>query len=248
MQITVALDVSEKPGFAIFHETCLVRSGTLFQEKSKSELGPYPYNYIKLARKVADRVIKEVINPLPIPNKIFVVIEETTASSQNYSQKILEFIHFELLARIEALQSDSMVQALQADIMVCYVRDGVWKRIVGATQSKKERNWNARVRRYKVKNNKKIAKLVTEKGGKAHRVRKLNSKDYALRAVKDIYGLELSREKEDEADAILLGTAFLWGAPYCDGTDEGGVLTDVIKEILLANRCAVTKVAPGSAC
>src|ERR1035437_5866694 len=167
MQITVALDVSEKPGFAIIHDQCLVRSGTLFQQNSKSELGPYPYNYIQLAIEVADRILVEVLAPethnMGVAfDKMSVCIEETTASSQNYSQKILEFIHYETLNVIRGLR-DEMV-----NVQVHYIRDGVWKRMTGANQSKVERNWNARVARNKKKRGKTIAMLVTEKGGKDH--------------------------------------------------------------------------------
>lgn len=233
MRYTVALDVSEKPGWAIFHDLTLHSSGTLWQEHKKADLGPYPYNYIQLAVEVSARIFDDVLFPviklMGPTDSIDIVIEETTASSQNYSQKILEFIHAETLNLIRTAIIDSQ----KVITRVSYIRDGVWKRICGATQSKVERNWNARVSRNKKKRGKTIAMLVTEKGGKAHRVRKLNAKDYAIRALKEIHGLEFAREREDECDAILLGTAFLWGAPVCDGTDEGGVLTDPMKNEIL---------------
>lgn len=232
--IIIALDLSTKPGYAVFENTRLVRYGTLFPKMPLKDVPlPYPHNYAHMANTVTEKLYTGIIRPyLSQTNAIQIVIEETTASSQNYSQKILEWIHLSLYQKLAVHEA--------WPIGIHYIRDGVWKRLTGANQNKEERNWNARISRYKKKHNKTIAKLAAKKGEKPKRVRRLDSKDYAIRAVREIYGLELEREQEDQSDAILLGTAFIWGAPKCTGRDEDGILTDELKETLIANRCPVS--------
>lgn len=233
--ITLALDVSTKPGFAVFNETELISYGTLWSQETTEDLGIYPESYMRLADIVSDRVLS-LIRTLPVNEPFSLVMEETTASSQNYSQKKLEWIHLRILQKVLNHAFTKRPVAPK----VFYIRDGVWKRLVGANQTKEERNWNARIARYKKKNNKKIAKLSKVKGEKPKRVRKLGPKDYALRALRDIYGLELDIKQEDACDAILIGTAFLWNAPTCNGRDDGGILTDELKELLLKEKRPVT--------
>lgn len=236
MQITIGLDLSSKTGFAVFHDTALVRSGTLWPEQDIFDINTiYPFNLRFLVEGFADRIVREVVQKERWENEgspIHIVCEELTVGSEVTTQKRLHWLHLALLQKLEKYN---------VTYTLSVIRDGVWKRLTGANQTKTERNWNARISRYKKKNDKKIAKLVTEPGGKAHRVRRLDSKDYAIRAAKEIYGIDFKREQEDECDAILLTTAFLWGAPCADGTPEGGVLTDEIKEQLLAKKCSVSR-------
>lgn len=231
--ILIALDLSTKPGYAVFEGTKLIRYGTLYPDVLLKDVPlPYPHNYAHMTSGVTGKLYAHIIRPyLSQTNAIQIVIEETTASSQNYTQKILEWIHHSLYQRLSALEG--------WPIGVHYIRDGVWKRMTGANQNKEERNWNARISRYKKTHDKKIAKLAKVKGEKPKRVRKLDSKDYAKRALKEVTGLDLPIESEDAIDAILIGIAFLWGAPKCDGTTDGGTLTDEMKETLLANRCSI---------
>lgn len=221
----VSIDLSTKPGYAVFFNGKLQSSGTLFADKKTGDFGSYPYNYMYLAQHTVNKIMEQVIKPiLHSDHRPLVVLEETTASSQNYSQKILEFIHLALLQVLRIYY-----------IEVRYIRDGAWKRLVGATQSKEERNHNARLSRYKKKHNKVIGKLK-DKEGKLKRARKLDAKDYALRALRDIYNLDFNREQEDECDAILIATAYLWGCPVADGTIDGGLMTDEIKAELRARQ------------
>lgn len=208
---TIAIDLSEKPGIAVYAETKLVRYVTLFPERKKSDMGPYPLNYLTMAQDIVDRIWGEIQD---LPRPVRVVLEETTASSQNYSQKILEFAHHALNVRLAA-----------EGIAVAYIRDGVWKRLVGALQNKAERSHNSRLSNYKKKHNKVVGKLK-DKDGKLKRARKLDSKDYAIRAVQDHFQITLERADEDHADAILIGLAYLMGAPLCDGTTDGGTLDE----------------------
>jgi hypothetical protein len=229
MKCVVALDLSEKPGFAVFQDGKLIRSGTLFNEWKKSEMGPYPFNYLEAAYRVVeairDKILLEVMSSHP--EKIDVVCEETTASQNNYSQKSIEFIHFRLAEYVYRIKG----------IEIHYVRTGIWRGKVGAVQTKEERNYNAKISRQKKKKKEAFlkenpgadkvpsfrAKLDVDGSGKAKVVRRLDEKDYALRVVKERFGLELDYEQNDEADAICLGLAFIEGCPTCDGTVTGGL-------------------------
>jgi hypothetical protein len=123
------------------------------------------------------------------------------------------------------------------EIEINYIRTGVWRSKVGAVQTKEERNYNAKISRQKkkkketfIKENPGVekvpnfrAKLDVDGSGKAKVVRRLDEKDYALRVVRERFGLELTYEQNDTADAICLGLAFIEGVPLCDGTTTGGV-------------------------
>lgn len=235
----LALDLSTNTGYSVFRDGELVRSGTLWSEKPVSEYGHYPWSYVLCADSVATRILQLLVqviredNPdikgdepfstLKLPD---VVIEETTASRSNYDQKILEFIH---LSVINALSQAGIVK-------FNYVRDGVWKRVVGATQNKDERRHNAQIAREKKRRElrlladtsispeekERLSKLPVKIGGKVKG--KLTRKHYAVRAVRDIFGKDLKQKDTNEADAILLGLAFVKGVPICDGTAFGGLL------------------------
>ena len=53
-------------------------------------------------------------------------------------------------------------------------------------------------------------------------VGKKGRKHVAIRRVAELFGIELLRKEEDAADALLLGLAYIKGAPRCDGTVHGG--------------------------
>lgn len=232
MKCVVALDLSEKPGFAIYHDGKLIRSGTIFNEWKKADLGPYPFNYLEAAYKVVESISQQVLyEQFDLkPESLDIVCEETTASQNNYSQKSIEFIHYRLAEFVKNLRNIS-------NINIHYVRTGIWRGKVGAVQTKEERNYNAKISRQKKKKKEAFlkenpgvekvpsfrAKLDVDGSGKAKVVRRLDEKDYALRVVKERFGLELTYEQNDQADAICLGLAFIEGCPTCDGTTDGGL-------------------------
>lgn len=203
MTMIVALDISTKTGFAVFSESKLIQYGTLFQKVTPLEVDVYPIGFVKFAEKVGDDILTLVRSF----NSKEVVIEETNASRQNYSQKILEFIHF------------SVVKKLAEDgVKINYVRTGVWRQITGSNQSSEEKRLNAKIGRIKKKTGKKLAKIDGKVVGKKTR------KHSAIRSFGDHFGIELKRKEEDAAEAALLGLAFIMGAPVCDGTIKGGIL------------------------
>lgn len=199
----VALDISTKTGFAVFSDSKLIEYGTLFQEKSPLQVGDYPIGFVHFAEKVGDDILTLVRKY----ESKEVVIEETNASRQNYSQKILEFIHFAVVKKL-----------IESGVRVHYVRTGVWRQLTGSNQTSEEKKLNAKIGRIKKKTGKKLAKIDGKVVGKKTR------KHSAIRSFGDHFGIELKRKEEDAAEAALLGLAFLMGAPTCDGTIKGGIL------------------------
>jgi hypothetical protein len=210
----LSLDLSTKTGWAYFEEGKLQECGTLFADKepAKKDEWPwregYPWDFIKRARDVVNRISTLFFQMSPD----VIVIEETTGSSNNYSQKILEFIHHDLLM---------LLSMGTQKIKVDYVRTGVWRNIVQATQNDEEKKWNAKIGRIKKKTGKRLAKI----DGKV--VRKLDRKDYALRAFERHFNQKLDRKMNDACDAALVGLAYIKGCPVCDGTTTGGTLKDI---------------------
>jgi hypothetical protein len=203
----LALDISTKTGWAVFEDGKPTSWGTLFPDKEAKEFGQYPFNYVSWAEYLADRLFDEIITPNGVTNTV-IVIEETNASKQNYSQKILEYLHFCVVRKLRALVRDHS--------NVIYLRTGEWRKATEAKMSKEEKALNAKIARIKKKTGKKLAKIDGKVVGKKGR------KHVALRVVQETFGIELKRKDEDAADALLLGLGFIKGAPACDGTTNGG--------------------------
>jgi hypothetical protein len=215
--IVLGLDISQKPGFAILQDGKPIRYGTLFPDRSRKDYGPYPYNFVYFAAYTAERLFLEVIEPAvkQFPT-ILIVIEETSkgANTDNYDQKILEFIHYCVVRRLMDLK-----------VQVRYVRDGVWKSVAGARQNEKERTLNKLIADQKAKTGNKLAKLDLGDGRGPRVVGKKGQKNYSIRAVKERFGIELKRQDEDTAEALLLAYAATQDeTPFCDGTRYGGTL------------------------
>lgn len=209
----ISLDISTKPGWAIFYDKKLSGFGTLWADKVAEDFGPYPVNYIKLAEHVAERLYKEVILPAKEFLKgadVHFVIEETTTSQNNYSQKKIEFVHYALVANY--LRNEK----------VWYVRDGQWKGVVGARLNEEERKLNKQIKEYKEENKSKLAKLDLG-DGKLRVVGKRKAQHAYMRAFSEQFGIALDIKHEDAAAACLMGLAFIKGVNLCDGKPKGGV-------------------------
>jgi hypothetical protein len=211
-QNIIAIDLSSHTGWAMFVGGECRAAGTFEVEKKVSDFGPYPGNYIKFADQYVAELVDHLMKVggglgLHLQSVDAVVLEETTASKSNYSQKLLEYLHYALLKRL-----------LLWDRPIAYVRTGVWRAVVGAHQTKEERNLNAKIARLKKKTGAKLAKIDGKVVGKKDR------KDYAIRVARDIFGKDFKKKDNNEVDARLLGYAFIKGAPICDGTADGGTL------------------------
>lgn len=202
----ISLDLSTKPGYAVFLDNKLVTYGTLFADKKAEDLGLYPFNYILLAQHTANRLYAEVIRPALNQAKgpVHVVIEETTGGAgNNYSQKKLEFIHYAVLQLLQGMS-------------VFYVRDGSWKSVAGVKLSPEEKTLNKAIEKYKEDNNVKLAKFPDAQG--ILRVQgRITVQHVYIRVLKDLFGIVLPQQGEDQAAAILMGHAFLKGVKLCDG-------------------------------
>ncbi len=211
----LALDISTKTGWAVFEDGKPVAWGTLFPDRTSKDFGGYPANFTYLARHLTRRLSSEIIQDFAEragygsnPDFSFlgdVIIEETNSSRQNYSQKLLEFIHFCVVEEL-----------ISRKITPKYVRTGEWRSAVNARQTPEEKRLNARISRIKQRTGKKLAKIDGKVVGKKGR------KHVAIRVVGELLGIQLKRKEEDAADALLLGLGFLKGAPICDGTPQGG--------------------------
>lgn len=219
----LALDISTKTGFAVYHDGELVESGTLWPEKLldqfRKEVRRYPLDYLAFCTYCAGLIYKKFSQVSPD----LLAIEETTASNNNLSQKQLEFIHCLFLSTLVGEGSE---------VPIAYVRDGVWKRMTGALQSDDERKWNVKISQLK----KKVGKgkrvkvdLIDVSKFKRTKIEKncayaFDGKDYYIRAANEFFSMKLTKKDENEAAAALIGLALLRGAPICDGTTFGGLL------------------------
>lgn len=208
--LIIAIDLSTKPGIAVFKDGKMVHSETVFNDKTVEDFGTYPGNYMKFVIYTINNLFERV-QELGYKWHQFdnIVLEETTTSRQNYSQKKLEFLHYEFLLTFNSL-SDKIV----------YIRSEVWKRITDAKMSKEEKANNAKIYRLKQKSGKRV--IRRDEAGNA--IRKVTRHDAYIRRCNDIFGTSFGRKEEDAAAACLLGYAFLQGAPRCDGTIKGGLI------------------------
>jgi hypothetical protein len=224
--LLLAIDLSSKPGFARYVDGKLVDYGTLFPKREYKDCGVYPLNFLAMT----EEVVSDVICLLPRFDlddlRTITVVLEETCGGHGYAIKKLEFLHCHLNFRLREM---GIVPAL--------VRDGAWKDLVGARQNVEEKKLNGRISRQKKKKKETFlkenpdaekapgfrAKLDLDGSGKAKVVRRLDSKDYSIRAVYEHFGIRLKHEENDASDAILLGYSFLHGVPIADGTEEGGL-------------------------
>lgn len=203
----ISLDISTKPGWALYTGGKLVRYGTLWPDKTVEHFGTYPWNYTLMAQHTAQRLYAEVIKPALVESgatPLHIVIEETTGGSgNNYSQKKLEFIHYAVLQLLQGLP-------------VWYVRDGSWKSVAGVKLSPEEKKLNEKIKKYKADTGEKLAKFA-DANGKLKVQGRITVQHVYIRVLKDLFGIVLPAKDEDQAAAILMGYAFLKGVKLCTG-------------------------------
>jgi hypothetical protein len=202
----LALDLSTKPGYAVYEYGKLGSFGTLFADKKAKDFGEYPFSFFELAKYTVQKIYDKLIEE-HWPNVI--VVEETTCGKNSLSQKTLEFIHCELL-RLVSEMNDRLAKPIE----VKYIRTGIWRAAVGCKQSAEEKKLNKEILKIKKKTGKKLAKIE----GKV--VGKITRKHVALRIFQEQFNIALPVKMEDAADAALVGLAFLKGAETCDGTNK----------------------------
>jgi len=206
----LAIDLSTKPGVAILEGEKLIHASTCFNDKTVEDFGIYPQNYIEFTLYTINKLLN-YIQALGYKWNQFekIILEETTSSKNNYSQKKLEFLHYQFLLTFSNL-NDKIV----------YIRSEVWKRSTHVKMSKEESANNSKIRRLKQK----TGKRVIRKDEKGNKLRKVSRHDVYIRQCNTIFGTSYGRKEEDSAAASLLGLAYQRNAPICDGKTTGGTL------------------------
>lgn len=191
----LALDVSSKTGWAVLisDKDSLVLETYGRLEQTSLPDGSYPDSFVDWAYICYGYILELIERYHPD----VLVIEETAGGSKNnFSQKILEWIHFLLAKFIK-----------ETNIRSVYYMTEEWRRIAGCKMTKDESKHNKDVKKYKEKNKSKLAYDVEGK-----RVGKLTRKHINIRRANEIFGEFLSeplrKKNEDEADALLLGFSY----------------------------------------
>lgn len=185
----LSLDISTKTGWCLSEITSdnflLKEYGTLVKV-DKPDF-KYPKDYLEWAHKCSKAILEVCVKHKPD----VIIIEETSKGSKNnFSQKILEFIHFLIAEYI-----------VNNEIEVVYYRTGEWRDITATKMNLEEKKHNKIVN----ESHKKGIKVV-KKDGK--RIGKLGKKHINIRRCNELFNLSLIRKDEDTADAILLNYAF----------------------------------------
>lgn len=191
----LSLDISTKTGWALListpEEAILEQFGQI--PKIPEPDLPYPTSYVDWAYLC----FKEIVELVDRTQPDILVIEETSKGSKNnYSQKILEFIHFLVAKFIK-----------DTGIKCAYIMVGTWRSETGCSMTKEESKKNKKVREYKKQNKTSIA---YDENGK--RVGIINKKHVNIRRANEIFGKylprELKKKDEDLADSLLLGFCY----------------------------------------
>jgi len=181
----LALDASTKTGWALFVDGKLAESGALepvsvedFNVNKDPQLSPkYPYNIVRAAREVVGK-IESLVNA---KSPDMLVVENTNKGKNRHTQRLLEFIHRDLL---------ELVWHRVPQLSFTYMDTSEWRKIVGLWMSKEDK-----------KNNRDVS--AGKKRGR------INKKHLAVRMVNERYGKKLKLKDNDQADAILLGQAYI---------------------------------------
>lgn len=172
----LGLDLSIKPGWAILDKAGkLIDSGTNVFEKVESS-DDYVFDYTQLDRawSVAS-FVGELLEKYE-PSEIW--IEQTNAGSWRNSQKLLEFIHFAVLSKIEEVGFKTRVG---------YVDTSAWTSKLKIRMSKEDTKHN---------------KLVKAKKARG----KITKKHLSVRWANATFGLNFKLKDNDAAEAIAVAS------------------------------------------
>ncbi len=188
--ILLSLDISTKTGWSVadFDERhyTLKCAGTLAKQDNPHD--DYPKNYLDWAINCA----KDIEGLIEKFEPDLLVIEETSKGSKNnFSQKILEFIHCFMAMYIT-----------KKKIKTHYFRTEEWRRICGCVMNKEEKKQNVEVRKQRKK------KIKVAKDSEGKRIGLIGKKHVNVRRANELFNLNLILKDEDRADAVLLGYAY----------------------------------------
>lgn len=180
----LALDVSTKTGWALFVDGKLADSGELAHVKGvdfnvnndPQERPNYPHNILDVAEEVVRRIERMMCT---LPALDVVVVENTNKGKNRHTQRMLEWIHLELVRFFR-----------KSALPFRYIDSSEWRGIVEMKMSKEDK-----------KNNRDVS--AGKKRGR------INKKHLAVRMCEQKFGLKLKMAENDRADAILLGLAYV---------------------------------------
>jgi hypothetical protein len=180
----LSLDASTKSGWALFVDGTLSESGALTPVKIEDfNVNKDPQKSPKYPYNIvrgAQQITAQVLELVRKCGKLDVVVIENTNKGRNrHTQRILEFMHFCILMMLEEVPQKMV-----------YMDTSEWRSLVGLWMSKDD-----------LKNNRDV-KAKKKRG-------KISKKHLAVRMVNDLYGKNLKLKDNDEADAILMGQAFV---------------------------------------
>jgi len=180
----LALDASTKTGWALFVDGKLVESGAL-PPVSVNDFNvnrdPHlsPYYPLNVVH-AAETMANKIERLLEVYGPLdAVVVENTNKGKNRHTQRILEFIHFCML---KLFQNRTQKMA--------YMDTSEWRSLVGLWMTKDDK-----------KNNRDVS--TGKKRGK------ITKKHLAVRTVNERYKMNLKLKDNDQADAILLGEAYI---------------------------------------
>lgn len=174
----LGLDMSTSCGWAVLEDLVLVAKGLINvkedfnPDRMKQEVEDY--QFIDKAKLVADGIAELVLTQRPDA----IYIEQTNSGSFRTSQKMLEFIHFEVLSRLREIEYSTKVR---------YVDTSAWR---------------ARHAIYMSKEDKKNNKMVSQ-GKKRGRITK---KHLAVRWANETFSLTLKLKDNDIAEALAIAS------------------------------------------
>lgn len=181
----LALDASTKSGWALFVDGQLSNSGVLDPVPVEDfNVNKDPQLSTKYPYNIVEGARKITAQVLDLVRRCgtldVVVIENTNKGKNRHTQRILEFMHFCILVMLQELPQK-----------MAYMDTSEWRKIVGLWMTKDD-----------LKNNRDV------KAGKKRG--KVTKKHLAVRMVNEKYpDLKLIQKDNDQADAILLGLAYV---------------------------------------
>lgn len=184
--VILSLDISSSTGWALFKEQNLINYGVIVQ---KHDDNSYPFGMLAWATKIVDNIVELIDNTSDIEK---IIIERTNLGRQRDSQSLLESVHCILMQRVlEYGWSDKVV----------YIDTSQWRKTVGLKLSLEDKKQNKFIK----ESSKKGDKVVKQNG---KRIGKVTKKHLSVRAVNNIFNLNLKLKENDISDAILLGFSY----------------------------------------
>ena len=196
----ISLDISTNTGYAIFHDSNLIKYGCFTKKVSEYKAdvktyqdfpNSYPNNFIE----VADAITVMCLKLIRLNDIQMVIIEHSEKGKQRLSQRLLEWMHLTLIRELNRNQ-----------IPYKYILVNDWRKVVKCYVKywPDYQVWNKEVRKAKAK------AIPTKKGRKiakieGKRVSHINQKKLSIIIANKEYDLDL--KNDNIADAINIGRA-----------------------------------------